>query len=334
LNQQQVPLDQKIARAWETFWFSQGSTFTLGLFRILFAILLCEEVFTTRSRSLFAIEGGFHLPYISFIEPVPLQTYLWLHHLQFPFIFLLGIGVWMRFSCGMLILLQGYVFFADQMNFRNHPYFFLLVLLLLLLSPANDALSVKALFRMLRERKSTLDSLLGSMRPLTWQRLIQVQLCIVYFYAAFHKLSPGFLRGEILSFHIGRRLEFNESGLTVANFLSEEWLTPLRSFVAVPENLVVLAFLSVMTEFLVPVFLWSRKTRPAAILVGTLFHVGIAFTMNIHVFSYSIIASYLLFLDPDTLPDMVKSRLGGKNATRSKTRASRLPNKAQEPSQV
>ena len=321
MNQQQVSFDQKMVRAWETFWFSQGSTFTLGLFRILFAILLCREVFTTRSRSLFAIEGGFHLPYISFIEPVPLQTYLWLHHLQFPFIFLLGIGVWMRFSCGMLILLQGYVFFADQMNFRNHPYFFLLVLLLLLLSPANDALSVKALFRTLRERKSKLDSLLGSMRPLTWQRLIQVQLSIVYFYAAFHKLSPAFLRGEVLSFHVGQQLASEEKRLTLGRFLPEEWPTQLQEFVAVPENLVVLAFLSVVIEFLVPVFLWSRKTRPAAILVGTLFHVGITFTMNIHVFSYSIIASYLLFLDPGTLPDMVRARLGEKKSGRTKARA-------------
>ncbi len=143
---------------------------------------------------------------------------------------------------------------------------------------------------MLRERKSKLDSLLGSMRPLTWQRLIQVQLSIVYFYAAFHKLSPAFLRGEVLSFHVGQQLASEEKRLT-----------QLQEFVAVPENLVVLAFLSVVIEFLVPVFLWSRKTRPAAILVGTLFHVGIAFTMNIHVFSYSIIASYLLFLDPGTL---------------------------------
>jgi len=240
----------------------------------------------------------------------------------------------MRFSCGMLILLQGYVFFADQMNFRNHPYFFLLVLLLLLLSPANDALSVKALFRMLRERKSTLDSLLGSMRPLTWQRLIQVQLCIVYFYAAFHKLNHAFLRGEILSFHVGQQLALEEKRLTLGRFLPEEWLTQLQEFVAVPENLVILAFLSVMIEFLVPFLLWIRKTRPAAMVVGTLFHLGIAFTMNIHVFSYSIIASYLLFLDPDTLPDMLRALLGGKKARSSKTQASRLPDKVEEPSQV
>ena len=63
-------------------------------------------------------------------------------------------------------------------------------------------------------------------------------------------------------------------------------------------------------------------------------HVGIAFTMNIHVFSYSIIASYLLFLDPDTLPKMVRSWLGGRKTGSSKTQASRLPDKVQEPSQI
>ena len=334
MNPQQASPYRKMAQAWETFWFSQGSTFTLGLFRILFALLLCQEVFTTRSKSLFAIEGGFHLPYLSFIQPVPLKTYLWLHNLQFPLIFLLGIGIWMRFSCGMLILLQGYVFFADQMNFRNHPYFFLLVLFLLLRSPADDALSVKALFRMLRERRPALDSLLGSVRPLTFQRLIQLQLCIVYFYAAFHKLSPAFLRGEVLSSYVGGQLASEDMGLTVGRFLSEEWLTQLQGFVAKPENLVVLAFLSVVIEFLVPVFLWIRKTRPAAILVGALFHVGIAFTMNIHVFSYSIIASYLLFLDPDTLPEMVRARFRSKKTGSSKARASRGPDRVEKPSHV
>ncbi len=333
MNQQQLLPLKRITKAWETFWFSEGSTFTLGLFRILFAILLCREVFTTRSLSLFAIEGGFHLPYISFIQPVPLQTYLWLHNLQFPLIFLLGIGVWMRLSCGMLILLQGYVFFADQMNFRNHPYFFLLVLFLLLLSPADDALSVKALFRMLRERRPALDPFLGSIRPLTWQRLIQVQLCIVYFYAAFHKLSPAFLQGEILSHYVGRQLEFKETGLTVANFLSEEWLTPLQNFVAEPQNLVVFAIFSAVIEFAMPVLLWIPRARPPAILVGTLFHVGIAFTMDIHVFSYSIIASYLLFLDPETLPAMVRARFGKKKTGRSKTRAG-VPDRVQKPSHV
>jgi len=298
-----------MVRTWEAFWFSEGSTFSLGLFRILFALLLYREITTTLSKSLFAVQGGFHLPYLSFIQPLTLETYLWLHDLQYPFIILLGLGIWMRFSCGTLLLLQGYVFFADQLNFRNHPYFFLLVLFLLLFSPADDALSVKALFRMLKERKPALESLLGSTRLFTFQRLIQVQVCFVYLYAALHKLNPGFLRGEILSYYLGQQLESAQMGRILGRFLQEESFLQLQDFVAHPPNLIVLVVLSVTIELLLPVFLWIPKARPAAILVGTLFHLGIAFSMNIHVFSYSIIASYLLFLDPETLPEMVRTRL-------------------------
>ncbi len=49
-----------MVRTWEAFWFSEGSTFSLGLFRILFALLLYREITTTLSKSLFAVEGGFH----------------------------------------------------------------------------------------------------------------------------------------------------------------------------------------------------------------------------------------------------------------------------------
>ena len=264
---------------------------------------------TTLGKSLFAVEGGFHLPYLSFIQPLTLETYLWLHHLQSPFIILLGLGIWMRFSCGTLLLLQGYVFFADQLNFRNHPYFFLLVLFILLFSPADDALSVKALFRMLKERRSALESLLGSARRLTFQRLIQVQVCIVYAYAALHKLNPGFLSGDILSHYFGQQLESAQIGRILGKFLQEESFAQLQDFVAHSPNLIVLVAFSLSIELLLPVLLWIPQARPAAILVGTLFHLGIALSMDIHVFSYSIIASYLLFLDPETLPEMVRTRL-------------------------
>ena len=51
---------------WNRFWFDESNTLALGLFRILFAVCLWREIGTTASRSRFAIEGGFHLPYFSF----------------------------------------------------------------------------------------------------------------------------------------------------------------------------------------------------------------------------------------------------------------------------
>ena len=75
-------LDRKLGSAGEAFWYSNGSTLNLGLFRILFATCLFREVGTTLEMSTFALEGGFHLPYVGFIQPVTAETYEWIHGLH------------------------------------------------------------------------------------------------------------------------------------------------------------------------------------------------------------------------------------------------------------
>jgi len=82
------------------------------------------ELPITRTLSVFAIDGGFHLPYVPFIGRITPETYALIHNLEIPFIVLLGLGILPRLSAGALLGLQGYVFFSDQLNFRNHPYFF------------------------------------------------------------------------------------------------------------------------------------------------------------------------------------------------------------------
>ena len=285
---------RKLGVAWETFWYSKGSTLNLGLFRILLAISLWYEVSSTLWWSTFAIEGGFHLQYVGFVRPVTEVTYGWIHNLQYPLILLLAVGLFTRFSCSALLLLQGFIFFADQLNFRNHPYFFLLLLFLLLFSPIDDALSIKSTLRALKLRRPVIASILGSQQPLTFQRLIQVQVCIVYIYAAFHKLTIGYLSGKVLENDL-----FRSSSVLV--LFSEPFLLWLHDFMYSPHTLIVLSVLTVFFELGLPITLWFRKTRPMAILLGIGFHLSIALSMDIFVFSLAMIATYLLFIDPETL---------------------------------
>ena len=53
-----------------------------------------------------------------------------IHIAEIPLIILMGLGLFTRGAIGGLLVLQSYIFFADQLNFRNHPYFFLLVLVI------------------------------------------------------------------------------------------------------------------------------------------------------------------------------------------------------------
>ncbi len=294
-------LVRKFSITWESFWFSEGSTFNIALFRILFALALFFEVGVTLYKGLFAIEGGFHLPYLEFVQLVTRETYELIHLLQIPFVLFLGLGLFTRLSCSALIVLQGYIFFADQLNFRNHPYFFLLVLFLLLFSPADDALSIKSVYRALKHRQPIIASLLGHQQSLTFQRLIQVQVCIVYVYAAFHKLNMGYLSGYVLEGYLGELFQTGRPGFIFNALFPEPFLAGLDQFVLSSQTLIALSVLSVLFEFGLPLALWFRKTRPFALILGIGFHLGIFLGMDIFNFSLAMIASYLLFLDPETL---------------------------------
>jgi hypothetical protein len=304
----------RTVRAWNAFWFGRGNTFTLGLYRVLFAYCLWREVGTTQNRSVFAIEGGFHLPYVPFVGPVSAEAYDWLHLAQYPFVALLGIGWFARPAAGVLLALQGYVFFADQLNFRNHPYFFLIVLAALAVSPCDDALSVK---RWLRRRRGVPEdprAYLGSFEPLTGQRLIQVQLSIIYFYAALHKMNGYYLSGGVLSRLLSDDLFDNLSGKLIYVFLPGTTIDRLEQWVERPATFLVPAVLTVAVELLLAFALWSRRLRPWAFAAGFALHAGIALTMNITTFSLATLATYLLFLNPSTLPDWLARQFGDEPA--------------------
>jgi vitamin K-dependent gamma-carboxylase-like protein len=293
----------RLGRAWDAFWFRSESCVALGLFRMLFAFVLLNEIRTTFYRSVFAIEGGFHLPYVSFLGPVSERTFDWIQAAQVVPVLLLGLGLFARPAIAALLLLQGYVFFADQLNFRNHPYFFLLVLLLLLFSPCDEALSLKRLW-------NKGEGYLGPARPVTAQRLIQVQVSIVYFFAALHKLNGWFLAGKGLEQALTDDLFHGWSGDMLRALLSERALASLRELLAAETPMRVAAWGAVATELFLAFGLWFRRTRPWALALGIPFHLGIAFAMHIRMFSLATISSYLLFLDPHTVPRWLARAFG------------------------
>jgi hypothetical protein len=295
---------------WNAFWFRRDSTVPLALFRILFALALYREIGTTADRSVFAIEGGFHLPYVSFIGPMSAQVYEWIHRIEIVPVVLLGLGLWTRGAITSLLLLQGYVFFADQLNFRNHPYFFLLLLLVLLFSPCGEALSLSRVLRRARGKVIPDDGYLGPIRPLTAQRLIQVQVSLVYVYAALHKINPWYLGGNGLADFLSADLLGGFSGDLFRALLSESALDGLVAAVADPGVMRYPAWVTVAAELFIAFGLWFRRTRWLAIAVGFGLHGGIALFMHIVTFSLATISSYLLFLEPATVTGWLARAFG------------------------
>lgn len=295
----------------------------MGLFRIIFSLCLIKEIETTRTKSIFAVEGGFHLPYVPFIQPVPREVFDWMMTLQYPLAMLLLVGLWMRPACVALIGLQGYIFFTDQLNFRNHPYFFILVLIALLLSHADQSFSFKSYIRQRFEGQNWREALCGPLRPVTMQRLIQVQLTCVYLFAAYHKLHPHYLDGSVMLNQVHRDLDIITEALHL--FLSPERVTAVVDRIQQPGFLEWPARFSVFLELFIPLALWNRFTRPLAILLGLGFHGSIALFMNIKAFSFATMGVYLLWCDVARWTGIFRSKCVSISPARQSEHASETP---------
>jgi hypothetical protein len=126
------------------------------------------------------------------------------------------------------------------------------------------------------------------------QRLIQLQICHVYWFSCFAKLRyPGWRQGTAMRD-------------VLASPVFSEW--PID---AVPWVFsAVLTWGTLLFEFGFPLGVFQPRLRRWALLAGVLFHLGIDLTMKIPMFSAVMLASYVLFLKEDEARAVLKRLLG------------------------
>lgn len=71
-----------------------------------------------------------------------------------------------------------------------------------------------------------------------------------------------------------------------------------------------LTYLTLAWELAFPILLWNRTTRAVALLTGVGLHLGIWATMEVGPFSWVMLASYVAFLDPRTVSDLMDRWVG------------------------
>jgi hypothetical protein len=158
----------------------------------------------------------------------------------------------------------------------------MIMLFYLMLSPSGAAFSLDAR-RTARKRGTAAEPLI-----VPWaQRLIQLQLCLIYFDTAVLKCNGAtWLNGTAIHYVLNNP--------EVGRFSLE----PLSQY---PLAVNILSHAAVLTEFALAFFLWFRQTRPWVILAGIGLHVGVLLTVNVPLFGELMTACYLTFLTPAEL---------------------------------
>lgn len=296
---------------WNSFWFGVGSPIPLALFRIALGVLVVAfSVWIFPEADIFFGQHSIVRPETSASLGVSARFSL--------LSYLPGDDIWIRLMlillavCGVCLVLGVFSRLSAliayliilSLDARNHfvlhtgHKILYIMLLYLTLSRCGDALSVKRLARIW----SPTNPEFGAARDgsIFAQRLIQVQLAIVYWSAFSAKLhGKSWMDGSAIYYatHVNQFQRF-----PVPYLFDHLWTCRL------------LTWGTLALEFSLCALIWVKELRYPLLAAGTIFHLGLDWALVLPLFEYVMLAGYICFIDAADLSKLMGSirRLAGK----------------------
>jgi hypothetical protein len=291
-------------RAWNEFFFVEQSPTPIVLFRIIYGALVITTLTLLRPDWLtwYGVHGWVSLSTASSLEPgirlslfsvIP-QNDTWIKAL-----FWVSLGSATFLTVGFLTRLNSVLVFICLTSIQQRNLYILhggdtflrLAGFFLIFAPAGAALSVDRLIRVWRGKESP------NIQPRSpWaQRMIQLQLCVVYFVTFLLKVKGApWLQGTA-PFYVYHLDEFRRF--------------PLPSWFFHPMVLKLGSWSALVLEFSLGVLIWVKELRYSLLALGLLFHLWLDYSLSIPLFQWDILSAYVLFIDPRDLR-RIANRLG------------------------
>lgn len=293
-----------MASLWNEFWYGEKNLKALAIFRIAIAAIFFSfflsripdlELFYTNTglihSSNFMMDENlahYHQSIFRYVDSLELVQAL--HALLLLSLFTLTIGYKTRLSSVLVYVLH--LMFIQRNPGVQYGIDFIgtFYLFYLMFTKSNAYYSLDALLAQRKKRlmkKFRAPDLFSSVAI----RFMQIQICIIYFYAGAAKLK-------------GTRWW---NGSAIWDVFSMEGLArwDLSFVVWIPDALVFLCYLVLLWEIYFPVLVWFQKSRIPIIIFGTLMHLGFAILINIPNFSIFMISIYILFLSNQNIESIL-----------------------------
>ncbi|NED96292.1 HTTM domain-containing protein [Phytoactinopolyspora alkaliphila] len=249
-----------------------------AFFRIAFGVAMLVNVLLYLPYLVdeYYVATSFHFSYawFTFAQPLPGAAMQVVYVVQGVLAVLVALGLWYRWAIAGFFVLHTYVFLIDSTFFQNHEYLISLVSFFMIFMPLNRRWALDA------RRRSVLAS---PTVPVWVVWLIRFQFGIVYFYGGVAKLNADWLQGEPLRMWLHAR-------------------TDLRLIGPLFEHEPVVWFMTygaLVLDLTVVWFLLHRRTRVAAFVVATCFHLLNAYLFGLYVFPWLMIAATTIYFAPD-----------------------------------
>lgn len=286
--------------AWNQFWFKPSDPALLGLLRILVGGMLfyTHFVWSFELSTFFSSSADALLPIGDRGLLADSPSYLWSHFdwigdgLLWP-VHIAGLIVFALFTLGLWTRVTGIVSALLVISYANRSFgtqFGLdqingFMAMYLALGPSGQFASIDRWFasRKQREQSEQGRAVPTSTLANVSIRLMQVHLCVVYFFAGMGKLQGEFWwNGEAIWGALAN-YEYQTLDLT---WLSEYmWLVNVMTYTAL------------IWEVSYPFLIWPRLTRPLWIIMAILVHLGIGLCMGMMTFGLIMVFANFSFLD-------------------------------------
>ncbi len=289
---------------WNRFFFAPISTASLGLYRIAFsavtlfyALLLFPDRFTWFSQhGMFTREAadnitsmetpGPHLNLFHFgVNDQTLTLFFVVFILATIFLML---GLWTRSAAFIVWVCLNSLHNRDGSILNSGDTMMIVMALYLIVAPAGAACSLDRLWRIAKGREGDEPP-----RLMPWvQRIMQIQVNIVYLCSALFKFAGvDWINGTAAYYP----LHMPEMARFPVPFMDGRWGLPIN----------LLTYGTLLIELSLATLVWVPRLRLYVLAAGVLLHLGIEYSLNIPLFSFLMITSYIVFLRESDLKNFI-----------------------------
>ncbi len=301
LAQYPATLVGSLARGWNDFWYTPVDPSLLGLIRIVTGLVLLYEhaIWGAALQDFFGQDAWMNRDLIDFIlKDQYAYTFWWsvpprwtwvAYFCSMTVLFWFTIGLWTRISSILSVVVV--ISFAHRVPEALFGLDKLIGMLILYLAigPSGRALSVDSWLA--RRRAKDKQPVPPSIAANFALRLIQIHMCIVYFFAGASKMQgTAWWNGQAMWLVFGN-LEYQSVDMTWTAW--HPWAIEL------------LSHFTLFFELSFCVLIWVRLLRPLVLLAALFLHLGIGATMGLWTFSLVMLIGCASFLPADGVREVL-----------------------------
>lgn len=293
----------KLRGAWNRWWFGPMAPGPLGLFRLVFGVLvLAYGLLLFPDRVLWFSDRGVLTSaqsdfYNAWFGPAPHIDLLhgpfsdgWLT--AFFVVFLLAalgltLGLWTRLSSLIVFVCLASLHNRNSAIHNSGDMVMMVMAAYLLLAPAGASCSLDRMGRIFKGRETDTP-----LPIVPWaQRLMQLQVTAIYCTTSLSKLQGTRWRDGTAAYY---PLHLPDSARFPVPWADQMWMIHL------------LTWGTIAVEASLWTLIWIPRLRMWVLAAGVLLHLGIEYSLNIPLFSFLMIASYLVFVRDSDLTNFVR----------------------------